>query len=124
MKHKCYKSPTDNWEHFRELPCECPCNPCKELKRTYELPAITQEEIDWVYDCLGGAVPGPWKYTQLQGFGPNNFIVSNEKYSIVAELKNPGNMYAGEFMAWCRDGVPRLLKEIQRLRKELEKKQG
>jgi hypothetical protein len=124
MKHLCHKhpaifgSPDPGWSH-NEDPCQCSCDPCREYKRCVALPDITDEEITSVREMLEGATPGPWQAAQLKGFGAERFIVSTNEssnvawHSIVAELKNPGSFKGDEFIAWCRDGVPRLLKLIE-----------
>jgi hypothetical protein len=129
MKHKCllhpaiYGSPDPGWSHDED-PCTCSCTDCLEFKRIRALPSPTVEEIEKVLKWLENATPGPWEDTQIQGFGANQFIVtlSSQKraqwFQVVATLEN-ANFDTASFIAWCRDGVPRLIKRIKELEDEV-----
>lgn len=129
MKHKCYKhpaiygSPDPGWSHDEE-PCKCSCEPCLEFKRMQELPDITSDELDKIQEMLADTTGGPWYPAQLNGFGADRFILTGsslgnaKSFKVVAELKNPGSFLGDEFIAWCRDGVPRLIKRIKQLEKD------
>lgn len=113
---------------------DCHCNVCcidcklrVEIDRLTSLPEISKEETEKVWDLILESSGGPWAATQLAGFGAKRFIISldaKEKwYNIVASLENSGSFKADDFIAWCRDGVPRLLNKIEKLEnriKELE----
>lgn len=72
------------------------------------------------YEALDGTSRGPWKAEQLAGFGGMRFITGPETHKIVAILENPGSIDGDLFIAWCRDGVPRLLMLIEELQLEVE----
>lgn len=130
MIHNCLKNPPmwgdetrTKWEH--DEPCSCECTYCLEFHRLRALPDVTEEEIEALWRmCTREATPGPWKATALTGFGGERFIVSESRdsqaqwYPVVAHLGNSGSFTGDEFIAWCRDGVPRLLKTIERLKQE------
>lgn len=132
MKHTCYKHPAiygssdPGWSHDQD-PCTCNCDKCLEYQRIQSLPEITTEELFQVEEMAGGATPGPWITGQFREFGSARFIMTQSLqvtanwYPVVAELKNVGNFHADEFVAWCRDGVPRLIKKIRELEAEVER---
>lgn len=122
--HKCTRSSSNGWQHDAD-PCECNCTYCNELRRMQALPEITQEDIDQLWDLIPTSLtPGPWKATQLKGFGANNYIVTgspeDQWYSVIAQLEHVGNFDGMQLMAWFRDGVPMLLKKIANLQKEID----
>lgn len=130
--HKCYKvyptlgSDVPGWQHSED-PCVCSCAGCLEFTRMKTLPEISEEEISEVQHLLDNTIPGPWKWMQFPGFGAENFIVcfptATEK-KVVACVKNAGSYDGIRFMAWCRDGVPRLLAKIESLNAELHSLKG
>jgi hypothetical protein len=127
MKHKCLKSSSTNWEHDTD-PCVCECRYCIERSRLRALPELESEELEKLWEvCACDAAPGPWTANQLDGMGAMNFILShnptNAWYAVVAKLENAGNIDGANFIAWCHDGVPRLLKTIERLQQENEELQ-
>lgn len=126
MKHHCLNSSKTNWEH--EDPCSCECTYCLELGRLRDLPEVSQEEMDWLWKvCYQEATAGPWVSAQMKGFGAMRFVLSESKlgnaewHKVIAILENPGSFDADHFIAWCRDGVPRLLKHIEKLEEEKER---
>lgn len=125
MKHKCYrKYKGPGTGHCSDNPCNCDCHPCLEFKRIQALPDLTDEDLKNVYNWCEETSSGPWESTQLRGFGANNFIVSlNQKQEwnfIVAQLHSPGSFDGMKFIAWCKDGVPRLLRMIDQLQQEIK----
>jgi hypothetical protein len=137
MEHKClkhpalYGAPSPGWSHDGD-PCTCECMYCLEYQREQALAPIEDVEIEQLSKVIEGLTPGPWEDTQIKGFGAMNFIVSMSSQSqtqwhrVVAVLEN-ANFDTGRFMAWCRDGVPRLLqkiKDLQQENKELKQKLG
>src|SRR5271165_3860502 len=126
MKHHCLQSSSTNWEH--DDPCSCECPYCTELNRLRGLPEITQEEMDWLWKaCCVDATAGPWSAVQMNGFGAMRFIVTESKlgnaywHKVVAIVENAGSFEGDRFVAWCRDGVPRLLQYIEKLEEEKER---
>jgi len=134
MKHHCLRHPAiygssdPGWWHDEE-PCKCSCDPCQDYKRINLLPDVTLEELDQVSQWLETATPGPWQDTQIPGWGPEKFILTLSQqsqpqwYQVVAHLGN-ASFVTGSFIAWCRDGVPRLLRKIRQLEDELKKYEG
>jgi|SRR5581483_2590078 len=132
MKHPCLKcapiwgdETKTKWEHDDD-PCSCECKYCLEYNRLRSLPEVSDEEMEKLWqDCVSGWTPGPWRATQFKNFGPNNYIVSThkeaEQFMVVAELENVGNDSGMDLLAWCHDGIPRLLKTIEALQKELQR---
>jgi len=130
MKHKCHKHPPfwgekePGWSHDR-YPCQCDCEPCQEFNRLDALPEIENAELNMIENWLDNVTPGPWKETQCPGFGGMNFLMTLSDNSqarwvkVVAILENAGGD-TGQFMAWCRDGVPRLIRKIRDLEEEVD----
>jgi hypothetical protein len=130
MEHKClkhpalYGSPSPGWSHDED-PCTCECTYCLEFKREHNLATIEDVEIEQLTKVIEGLTPGPWEDTQIKGFGAMNFIVTMSDQSqtqwhrVVAILEN-ANFDTGRFIAWCRDGVPRLLRLVESLKQENE----
>lgn len=132
MKHGCLNCPPiwgdetrTKWEH--DEPCSCECRYCSEFHRLRALPDVTPEEMTELWEmCTHEATPGPWKAVQLAGHGAERFIVTESQdsqaqwYRIVAHLGNAGSFKGDEFIAWCREGVPRLLLTIENLQKRIE----
>jgi len=130
MKHKCsrhppiFGSPDPGWSHDDD-PCTCECEDCQEFHRLQSLVDIKDVELEQLEKILEGVTPGPWEDTQIKGFGAMNFVVTMSEQSqprwhrVVAILENAG-FDTGRFIAWCHDGVPRLLRMIKSLKKENE----
>lgn len=112
----------ETWLHSDDT-CECNCKYCAEWRRIRALPPIDLNDIRTLWRVWATELtPGPWKATQLQGFGANNYIVTDnpeaEWYQVVAQLENAGSHEGTKYLASCRDGVPRLLTTIENLSKE------
>lgn len=137
MEHKCLKaipvfgSNSAGWIHDEE-PCTCECMYCDEYRRTQSLVPIKEVELEQLERLMESITPGPWEDTQIKGFGAMNFLITMSEQSqpkwhrVVAILEN-ASFDTGRFMAWCRDGVPRLIRMIRTLQKEnaeLKKKLG
>lgn len=122
MKHSCYGPKNKSWQCVGE--CECDCSSCAEHRRMEELPALKDNEIEEVERMLVASYPGPWFCLQLDSFGNKLFIKTLSKlvqknwYEVVAQVENAGGFGGGVFIAWCRDGVPRMLKRIRELKEE------
>ena len=129
MKHKCQKNPPftgdtpgSGWSH-EEYPCQCDCYYCLDFKRQEALPELNEEELTKIEKWAENSTPGPWEAGQLQGFGAMNFLMtlSDEPQpqwmQVVALLENAGGD-TGPFIAWCRDGVPRLIRQIRYLEED------
>lgn len=124
MKHQCLEPKQGmNWQCSEE-DCQCSCEKCQDYMRVLALPELTDKELDELPEMIDGATPGPWRDASYKGMGPMRFIVSESKmnqpewFKIVAILENPGSFLGDKFIAWCRDGVPRLLKTIVKLKQE------
>jgi hypothetical protein len=88
------------------------------------LEVLTHDQMEavwWMMMEMG--VTGPWKAAQLDGFGADRFIINENAphFKIVAELKSGIGSFAGDqFVAWCRDGVPRLLLTLEQVMPSIE----
>lgn len=126
MRHKCLRTQGHNdWTH-KDDPCECECTYCSELTRLRNLKEVDQNEINQIWeDCVANWSQGPWKATQIRGFGHNNYIVTDSPkeawFHIVAQVENVGSFDGMKRLAWCHDGVPRLLLTIEKLQEENKK---
>lgn len=119
-----YKGPDIDYQHANG--CECTCSLCAEARRILALPSISDAEISqaWKWLSNGSITPGPWATTQLKEFGAETFLFSASKNIVVASFKLVGSFGGQDFVAWCRDGVPKLLLEIERLKRELKQCQS
>lgn len=123
MNHKCLRTAGANeWSHADE-PCDCNCAYCNEWRRIRALPPIDLNDIRTLWHVWqADLTPGPWRATQLEGFGANNYIVTESKsdqwYKVIAQLEHVGNFDGMQYLAAVRDGVPRLLTTIEKLSKE------
>ena len=122
MKHSCFGPKNVNWRCVGE--CICDCRSCSETRRMDNLPALKDDEIEALEKMLDASTPGPWNCVQLDGFGNKYFIKSTSKfllkgwYEVVAQAENAGGFGGVNFIAWCRDGVPRMIKKIRELKEE------
>ena|SRR5271165_4845174 len=127
MKHKCLR-PKPNIGHQCPIDeCSCDCDWCIDRRRVLDLPECTDEELVEVNGWLDETTEGPWEATHgINGFGSMRFITSKSNseqpswFRVVAIVENTGGILGDKFIAWCRDGVPRLLKTIVKLKQENE----
>lgn len=122
MKHKCYNlytGPTEEYSH-EDKSCSCTCAICLETTRLRSLPEVNAEEREKIWNqCTSDVKAGSWQTTYLSEFGGESYIfTTGDKPRAVARLIDVGNFSGMDFVAWCRDGVPRLLKTIERLEKD------
>lgn len=122
-EHHCltlYISNTGQETHLS--PCECNCSSCKEYRRVEALPDLTDKELEAIWMMIKDCTPGPWKAKQLQGWGVERFIISesNNWFRVIAHLQNAGSFNGDTYVAWARDGVPRLIKLVDKLQAEID----
>lgn len=63
---------------------------------------------------------GPWKYCQLEGFGAQNFIITEDQkeWMKVIAMCFGGPIATYEFIAHARTDIPNLVAEVKRLKTE------
>lgn len=93
---------------------------------------MTPEELQAIRELVNKATPGPWRHDDRSGctaVRTDETNGLNRDHEDVICFSNKGAKFDGmkwtmdeqtrldfAFIAWCREGVPRLLDEIERLR--------
>jgi hypothetical protein len=77
---------------------------------------MTREELQAIRELVNKATPGPWKVDWNRYMGWNGPV---EERVIVGVAQDVYEESDAEFIAWCREGVPKLLDEVERLRDAL-----
>jgi hypothetical protein len=77
---------------------------------------LNAEELEAIRKRAEAATPGPWGYADRD----NVVFTANADYKYAVEIaEEVGHKFDGEFIAHAREDVPKLLAEIERLRREL-----
>lgn len=125
MLHNCIKlyARVDKSKAHDE-PCDCDCKNCLEFKRCRSLPLVSNVERQALWSgFIEEMTAGPWTTGQLHGFGARRFLISENVsakwHAVIADLENVGSFDSDKWLAWCHDGVPRLLLTIEQLEKEI-----
>lgn len=84
----------------------------------------TQSILSAIKERASKATAGPWRSTQIKGFGAHNYIVSDAPeaawYTIVAECHNAGGFAGFDFIAHARTDVPLLVAALERAEAHLK----
>jgi hypothetical protein len=77
---------------------------------------LTDEQLAEIRKRAEAATAGPWKYTDRD----NVVYTANADYKYAVEVAEEiGHKFDGEFIAHAREDVPKLIAEVERLRREL-----
>ncbi len=84
---------------------------------------MTDDELQAIKDRCNAATPGPWR-SYVEGrdhTSGSDFIMTGEAGVRGNDIELTGATKADQdFMAYARQDVPRLLAEVERLRRQLE----